>query len=92
MKFFFSIQNILKNTFYVDYFFKNLFFFFYKKVILSNMFYLVDKYLAEKLIFNAKKLSSWLSILNTGVSKMSATSIIKILSIIFIQIILIIML
>ena len=58
MKFFFSIQNILKNTFYVDYFFKNLFFFFYKKVILSNMFYLVDKYLAEKLIFNAKKLSS----------------------------------
>jgi len=58
MKFFFSIQNTLKNTFYIDYFFKNFFFFFYKKVILSNMFYLVDKYLAEKLLFNTKKLSN----------------------------------
>jgi hypothetical protein len=57
MKFFYSIQTTLKNGFYVDYFFKNLFFYLYKKMILSNMFYFIDKFLAEKFFFSIKRLA-----------------------------------
>ena len=92
MKFFYSIQNALKNTFYIDYFFKNFFFFFYKRIILSNMFYIVDKYLAEKFFFNVKKISNWLSIISSGISKMSIMAIIKVLAVVFIQILLLILL
>jgi hypothetical protein len=90
MKFFYSIQTALKNTFYIDYFFKNFFFFIYKRVILSNMFYLVDKYLAEKFFFNIKKVSNWLSIINSTIAKMTITTIIKILAVVFIQMLIII--
>lgn len=86
MKFFYSIQTTLKNGFYVDYFFKNLFFYLYKKMILSNMFYFIDKFLAEKFFFNIKRLALWVSSITTSVHKMSMITIIKILFLLIIQI------
>ncbi len=58
MKFFYSIQTAFKNSFYIDYFFKNIFFYSYKKILSTNLFYLIDKYLTEKFMFNFKKLST----------------------------------
>ena len=58
MKFFYDLQVTLKNVFYIDYYFKNFFFYIYKKIILSNMFYLVDKYIVEKFFFNVKRMSN----------------------------------
>lgn len=85
MKFFYSIQVALKNTFYIDYIFKNLFFYLYKKIILANMFYLIDKYLAEKFFFCIKRTALWFNFLTVSVHKMSLTLIIKVLFFIILQ-------
>lgn len=92
MKFFYNLQVTLKNVFYIDYYFKNFFFYIYKKIILSNMFYLVDKYIVEKFFFNVKRMSNWVSIISSSVKKMSLITILKIFFFLIIQIILIIFL
>jgi len=89
MKFFYNIQVVLKNGFYVDYYFKKFSFYIYKKLISSNMFYLVDKYLVEKFFFNLKKLSKWAGVCFSNLQKMSFTNIIKIFFLISIQILII---
>ena len=92
MKFFYNLQTTFKNGFYVDYYFKNIFFFVYKKLILSNMFYIVDKYMVEKFFFNIKKLSNWIAIITTSITKMSLVNILKIFFFIATQLIIILFL
>lgn len=54
MKFFILLEKSLKNGFYIDYFFKNLIFYFYKAILGNNLFYFFDKYLTEKVFFFIK--------------------------------------
>lgn len=92
MKFFYNLQKTLKNGFYVDYFFKNFIFFFYKKIISNNFSYLIDKYLAEKLFFMFNNFFKYFTVLNNFLKNLSTVDLIKILLLILIQILLIILL
>lgn len=92
MKFFFNIQKTLKNGFYVDYFFKNFIFYFYKKIISNNFSYLIDKYLAEKLFFMLNQFFKYILIFNNFLKNLSTLDLIKILILFIAQILLIILL
>lgn len=92
MKFFFSIQKTIKNGFYIDYFFKNLIFFFYKKLISNNFIYLIDKYLAEKVFFMVNNFFKYLKTFNNFFKNLSFLELLKIISLVTIQLLLIIIL
>lgn len=92
MKFFFNFQKTLKNGFYVDYFFKNFIFYFYKKLISNNLTYLIDKYLAEKLFFMFNQFFKYLKLFNNFFKNLSLIDILKIIVLITIQLLLVILL
>ena len=92
MKFLFNFQKVLKNGFYVDYFFKNLIFYIYIKLIATNFSYLIDKYLAEKFFFMIKQFFQFIFFFNNFIKRLSILQILKIIVLITIQILLIIIL
>lgn len=92
MKLLYNLQKVLKNGFYVDYFFKNFIFYTYIKLISINFLYLIDKYLAEKFFFMIKQFFQFIFFFNNFIKKLSITQILKILILITIQLILIIFL
>lgn len=92
MKLLYNIQKVLKNGFYVDYFFKNFIFYIYIKLISTNFSYLIDKYLAEKLFFMVKQFFQFIFFLNNFIKKLSIIQILKIIVLVSIQVILLILL
>ena len=92
MKLFVSLQKIIKNGFYIDYFFKNLIFFFFKKLTSNNFIYLIDKYLAEKLFFMVNNFFKYLKTFNNYLKSLSFLELLKIITLITIQLLLIIIL
>ena len=92
MKFLYNIQRVLKNGFYVDYFFKNFMFYIYIKLISTNFSYLIDKYLAEKVFFMIKQFFQFFFFLNNFIKKLSISQILKIIILITLQILLVILL
>lgn len=92
MKFFYDLQKTIKNGFYVDYFFKNIIFFFYKKIISNNFTYLIDKYLAEKLFFMINQFFKYLTTINNFLKNLTTVDLLKVMILIVIQLLLIILL
>jgi hypothetical protein len=92
MKLLQDLQKTFKNGFYIDYFFKNFIFYFYKKIISTNFTYLIDKYLAEKFFFMIKQFFNFFFFLNNFVKKLSFLQIVKLLVLVTIQILLLILL
>ncbi len=92
MKFYFYIQKVLKNGFYVDYFFKNFIFYFFKKLTSNTFYYLIDKYLAEKFYYMINNFFNYIKLLTNFVKNTSITNLLKIFSLITIQLLLIILL
>ena len=92
MKFFYDLQKVIKNGFYVDYFFKNIIFFFYKKLISNNFTYLIDKYLAEKLFFMINQFFKYLTTINNFLKSLTTIDLLKIIILVVIQLLLIILL
>ncbi len=92
MKFLYNNQKILKNGLYLDYFFKNFFFNIYKKFLSLNFFYLVDKFITEKFFFYIKNFFSFFFFFTDYAKKLDATKLIKIVILVFIQLLLIIFL
>lgn len=92
MKFLYAIQKTLKNGFYIDYFFKNVIFYIYIKLISTNFNYLIDKFLAERFFFMLKQFFQFFFFLNNFIKQLSILQILKILILISLQIILIILL
>jgi hypothetical protein len=92
MKFFVKSQKSLKNGLYIDYFFKNLFFIFYKNVLSNNFIYLVDKFLAEKLFYILKTFFYNFFFIVNSLKNLTFNQFLKLFVIISIQIIVIIIL
>ena len=92
MKFLYNIQKTLKNGFYLDYFFKNLIFYIYIKLISTNFNFLIDKYLAERFFFMLKQFFQFFFFLNNFIKKLTILQILKIIILISLQILLIIIL
>jgi hypothetical protein len=92
MKFLFNFQKVLKNGFYVDYFFKNFIFYIYIKLIATNFSYLIDKYLAEKFFFMIKQFFQFIFFVNNFIKRLSILQILKIIVLVTFQIVLIIVL
>lgn len=92
MKFIYYNQKILKNGFYLDFFYKNFIFFFYKNFIKNNLLYFFDKYLIENLIFSIKHLSKYIYIYINITKQLSITTLIKLFIILIFQLCLIIFL
>lgn len=92
MKFFYDLQKVIKNGFYVDYFFKNIVFFFYKKLISNNFTYLVDKYLAEKIFFMINQFFKYLTTINNFLRNLTTIDLLKVIILVVIQLLLIILL
>lgn len=86
MQLFCKLQKSLKNGFYVDYFFKKFIYYFYLKIIANGFYYLIDKYLADKLIFTLKIGTNYLRILSLFLTKVTTISLIKIMLLITLQI------
>lgn len=87
MKFLLHNEKSLKNGFYLDLFFKNIFFNIYSTIIGNSFIYLVDKYLAEKLFFFFKRIYLYTSNLLISVKYLNFQQILKLFLIIIIQII-----
>jgi hypothetical protein len=92
MKFLYNIQKVLKNGFYIDYFFKNFIFFVYIRLISTNFAYLIDKYLAEKVFFMIKQFFQFFFFFSNFMKKLSFFQILKILIFITLQLLLVILL
>jgi hypothetical protein len=92
MKFLYDNQKALKNGLYLDYFFKNVLFNVYKKFLSINFFYLIDKFIAEKIFFYVKNFFSYFFFINDFVKKLDTPKLIKIILLITIQLLLIILL
>lgn len=92
MKSLYNLQKTFKNGFYVDYFFKNIIFYIYIKLIATNFSYLIDKYLAEKFFFMLKQFFQFFIFLNNFIKNLSFLQILKIIIFITIQLLIIIIL
>jgi len=92
MKFYVTIQKTFKNGFYIDYFFKNLIFFFYRKIIFNNFFYFIDKYLAENFFYSINAIFKYLKTFSNILKNISYLEIIKFLLLLNLQIILLVIL
>lgn len=92
MKLLSNLQKTFKNGFYIDYFFKNIIFYVYIKLIATNFSYLIDKYLAEKFFFMLKQFFQFFFFFNNFIKKLSIIQILKILIFITLQILIIILL
>ena len=86
MKFFFLNEKTYKNNFFLDYFFKNFLFFFYKNMTGNKFIYLIDKYLAETLISSLQKFLSFFFIIFNSTKSLNFNKLTQILLILFIQI------
>ena len=87
MKLLNNLQKTFKNGFYLDYLFKIIFITLYINILKKNMFYIVDKYLAELFIFNIKKFVSFLFFFSEFIKKLSIINIFKLSILILIQVI-----
>jgi hypothetical protein len=85
MKLLYNYQKILKNGFYLDYFFKNFVFYTYINFIGTNFFYLVDKFLAENFFYNVKKFFSMSTFFVDIFKKMTTIQLIKMIVLVVIQ-------
>lgn len=92
MKLIYNLQKTFKNGFYIDYFFKNIVFYIYVKLIATNFSYLIDKYLAEKFFFMLKQFFQFFFFLNNFIKKLSFLQILKIIIFITLQLLIIILL
>lgn len=89
MKFLLNNEKILKNGLYLDYFFKNVIFFFYKNLVGNNFIYLIDKYLVEKFFLSLKVFFSYIQLFINTVKFLNFNQILKLNLIIIIQALLI---
>jgi len=87
-----SFYKILKNGLYLDYLFKNLIFFFYKKIVGKNSLFVFDKYFTEYLFFLVSSFFNNLSFVIGVLKNLNFNQITKLILIIAIQIIIIIIL
>lgn len=87
MKFFFLNEKTYKNNFYVDYYFKNLSFFFYKGLFGNNFLYFMDKYISEYLIGMITQFLSFFFMINSSLKNLNFNKILQIFLLVFIQII-----
>jgi hypothetical protein len=85
MKFLYSNIKALKNGLYVDYFFKNIIFIFYKKIFGSIFVYSIDKYLTENFFYMIKKFFSFFLFISEITKKLTFTQLLKISLLIIIQ-------
>lgn len=60
MKFLYNLEKILKNGFFLDFLFKNLILWLYKKIVGKNFLYIVDKYFTEYIFFFNKLFFNYL--------------------------------
>lgn len=92
MKFFILLEKSFKNGFYIDYFFKNLIFYFYKSILGNNFFYFFDKYITEKAFFFMKNFFTIVQHQLIHLKNLSFFQILQLFFFLLLQIILIIML
>lgn len=90
MKLLCNLQRVFKNGFYIDYWFKNIIFFIYIKITSTNFFYLIDKFLAEKFFYSFKQVFQFFYFLNNFIKNLNFLQILKLITLITIQILLII--
>ena len=55
MKFLSNMEKIIKNAFFLDFLFKNLVLYIYRKIIGKNFLFIFDKYFTEYIYFSIKK-------------------------------------
>lgn len=92
MKLFCNLQKTFKNGFYIDYWIKNIIFYFYIKITSTNFFYLIDKFLAEKFFYYFKEIFQFFLFLHNFVKNLTFLQILKLIIIVNFQILLIILL
>lgn len=92
MKFLYNIEKVVKNGFYLDFFFKNFIFFFYKKIIGKNFLFILDKYFTEYIFFFFKSFFNYFLIINNTLKNLTFNQIIKLMIIITIQVFILIIL
>lgn len=89
MKFLLENEKGLKGGLYLDYFYKNIIFFFYKNTVGNSFIYLIDKYLAEKMFFFFKTFFSYLYLFINTVKFLNFNQLLKLSLVLVIQLLLI---
>jgi hypothetical protein len=89
MKFLLNIEKALKSGLNLDYFFKIITFKTYKLCTGNNFLYLIDKYLAEKILFLFSSFLNYFSVLLNSLGRLNFNQIIKLFLIIVLQLLLI---
>lgn len=89
MRFLLNSEKALKSGLNLDYFFKIIIFYLYKLIIGNKFFYIVDKYLAEKLFFQLNSFFSYTNSIFFVIKYLNFNQILKISLVLAIQIILI---
>jgi len=92
MKFLYNFEKVVKNGFFLDFLFKNLVFYIYKKIIGRNFLFIFDKYFTEYIYFFIKKFFYYINNFVDILKNLNFLQLIKLLLIIIIQILIIIIL
>ena len=92
MNFFLHNEKSIKNGLYLDYYFKNFFFYIYKNIVGNSFICLLDKYLVERLFFSIKKMLDYISYTFFLVKNLNFQQILKLFLIIIIQLVIIVIL
>jgi len=92
MKFLYNFEKIIKNSFFLDFLFKNFIFFIYKKVIGRNLLFIVDKYFTEYIYFFIKNFFYYINSFINIIKNLKFLELIKLILIIIFQITILIIL
>jgi hypothetical protein len=92
MRLIINVEKTLKNGMYLDFIFKNLIFFFYKKLISKNFLFLTDKYFTEYIFFMYKSFCNYFLFIIDAYKNLKFNEILKVILILIIQLTIIIVL
>jgi hypothetical protein len=92
MRFLYEAQKTIKAGFYVDYYFKKIFIFLFKKILQNNFFILLDKFIAEEFFYSIKNFFLNIKVIIDLLKKAKGLTLLKILFFIFLQILIIVIL
>jgi len=86
MRFIYNLEKITKNGFFLDFLFKNLIFFVYKKIIGKNLLFIVDKYFTEYIYFFIRNFFYYINNFTSMIKNLKFLELIKLVLIIISQI------
>jgi|688.fasta_scaffold1014091_1 hypothetical protein len=92
MRLIINIEKTLKNGMYLDFIFKNLIFFFYKKIISKNFLFLMDKHFTEYIFFMYKSFCNYFFFIIDTYKNLKFNEILKVILVLTIQLTIIIIL